>query len=316
MPEKGKCRPKSSLISRGLIAAGTGGAALTLLLLGAASNAVALPATGIPAQVPSAAVQAARSSAQKAPSDIVEPNECMPENAQAQDITGRWHPCDAHNRHVYNPNPSQIRPDLTLNVNGANDCRTETPAARPDTTAQDDQAPQEEAAREAATPQLGWPKPDASQQITSDRISRSEHEAAGESAAGFVAPVNGGINTVYKATGSMWAGGTHSGVDFGATFGTSVKAVGAGTVVSAGWAGSYGNQIIIQHADGLFSQYGHMSQLSVSAGQPVTVGQEVGLVGSTGNSTGPHLHFEIRTTQDYGSDIDPLAYLRSKGVNV
>ncbi|MFG2485017.1 M23 family metallopeptidase [Streptomyces virginiae] len=301
MPEKGKRRPKSSLISRGVVAAGTGGAALTLLLLGAAANAVALPATGVPEQ--------------KAPSNIVEPIDCMPEDAQPRDIPGRWHPRYAHTRDAVNSNPSQIRPDLTLIMNGANDCRAERPAARPYATVQDDQASQEEVA-EAAAPQLGRPESAASQRTTSDRSARSEHGAAGASAAGFVAPVIGGINTPYKASGSMWAGGTHSGVDFGATFGTSVKAVSAGTVVSAGWAGSYGNQVILQHADGHFSQYGHMSQLSVSAGQTVTVGQEVGLVGSTGNSTGPHLHFEIRTTQDYGSDIDPLAYLRSKGVNV
>ncbi|MER6196038.1 M23 family metallopeptidase [Streptomyces sp. NPDC001586] len=315
MPEKSKSRPKSSLISRGLVTAGTGGAALTLLLLGSAANAATLPATGDPAQVPAAAVQTACSSAQTAPSDIVQPIDCTPENAQAQDNTGHWHPRYAHNRDAVNTNPSQIRPDLTLIVNRANDCRAEAPTAHPDATAQNGQAPQEKAP-EAAAPRPDQSNSAASQQTTSDRISPTEQEAPAASTAGFVAPVIGGINTPYKATGSMWAGGTHSGVDFGASMGTSIKAVGAGTVVSAGWAGSYGNQVIIQHADGHFSQYGHMSQLSVSAGQTVTVGQEVGLVGSTGNSTGPHLHFEIRTTQDYGSDIDPLAYLRSKGVNV
>ncbi len=114
----------------------------------------------------------------------------------------------------------------------------------------------------------------------------------------------------------MWSSGYHTGVDFIASSGTSVKAVGAGTVVSAGWGGAYGNEVVIRHADGKYSQYGHLSQLSVSVGQAVSAGQQIGLSGSTGNSTGPHLHFEIRTGPSYGSDIDPLAYLRSKGVTV
>jgi murein DD-endopeptidase MepM/ murein hydrolase activator NlpD len=114
----------------------------------------------------------------------------------------------------------------------------------------------------------------------------------------------------------MWSSGYHTGVDFAAATGTSLKAVGAGTVVSAGWGGAYGNQVVIQLSDGHYAQYAHLSSLSVSAGQSVTAGQEIGLSGATGNVTGPHLHFEIRTTPDYGSDVDPLAFLRSHGVSV
>lgn len=135
-------------------------------------------------------------------------------------------------------------------------------------------------------------------------------------ASGFVAPVSGGTSTPYKQAGSMWSSGYHTGVDFIASTGTSVKAVGAGTVVTAGWGGAYGNEVVIRHADGKYSQYGHLSQLSVSVGQSVTAGQQIGLSGATGNVTGPHLHFEIRTGPSYGSDIDPLAYLRSKGVSI
>ena len=105
-------------------------------------------------------------------------------------------------------------------------------------------------------------------------------------------------------------------MDFSASSGSTVKAVGAGTVVTAGWGGSYGNEVVIKHSDGKYSQYGHMSSLAVSAGQSVGEGQQIGLSGATGNVTGPHLHFEIRTGPDYGSDIDPLAYLRQQGVNV
>lgn len=95
-----------------------------------------------------------------------------------------------------------------------------------------------------------------------------------------------------------------------------LRAVAAGTVVSAGWGGAYGNQVVLRLNDGHYAQYAHLSQLSVSAGQAVTAGQRVGLSGATGNVTGPHLHFEIRTTPDYGSDVDPVAYLRAHGVAV
>lgn len=72
---------------------------------------------------------------------------------------------------------------------------------------------------------------------------------------------------------------------------------------------------MIKMNDGTYTQYGHLSSLGVSVGQHVTPGQQIGLSGSTGNTTGPHLHFEARTGADYGSDIDPVAYLRSHGVN-
>jgi murein DD-endopeptidase MepM/ murein hydrolase activator NlpD len=114
----------------------------------------------------------------------------------------------------------------------------------------------------------------------------------------------------------MWSSGYHTGVDFALPTGTPLKSVAAGTVVSAGNGGAYGNQVVIQHQDGMYSQYAHLSQLSVSAGQTVTVGQQIGLSGATGNVTGPHLHFEIRTSPDYGSDVDPVGYLRSHGVSL
>jgi murein DD-endopeptidase MepM/ murein hydrolase activator NlpD len=142
-------------------------------------------------------------------------------------------------------------------------------------------------------------------------------QSADTGGSGFTLPVEGAtIGTGYRTPGSMWASGYHTGVDFIVPTGTSLKAVASGTVVTAGWGGAYGNQVVIQLADGHYAQYAHMSSLSVSAGQTVSEGQEIGLSGATGNVTGPHLHFEIRTGPDYGSDIDPLAYLRSKGVNV
>ncbi|MER7736618.1 M23 family metallopeptidase [Streptomyces erythrochromogenes] len=133
----------------------------------------------------------------------------------------------------------------------------------------------------------------------------------------FVSPLDDSyVSTQYKAGGGMWSSGSHTGIDFHAASGTSVHAVGFGTVVEAGWGGAYGNNVVIKHNDGTFTQYGHMSSLNVSVGQQVTPGQQIGLSGSTGNSSGPHLHFEARTGSQYGSDIDPIAYLRSHGVSL
>ena len=117
----------------------------------------------------------------------------------------------------------------------------------------------------------------------------------------------------YAQSGPHWAH-THSGQDFVVPSGTSVRAAHSGTVVTAGWGGAYGNNIVIKHGSHTYSQYGHLSHLRVSVGQHVITGQEIGKSGSTGNSTGPHLHFEIRTTPYYGSSVEPLHYLRAHGV--
>ncbi|MEU3463028.1 M23 family metallopeptidase [Streptomyces sp. NPDC006733] len=132
----------------------------------------------------------------------------------------------------------------------------------------------------------------------------------------FVLPVDSGIGTEYKVAGSMWSSGYHTGVDFTASTGTPVHAVGAGTVVTAGFDSAYGNNVVIRHSDGIYTLCAHLSSLSVSVGQTVTTGEQIGLSGATGNVTGPHVHFEARTTAEYGSDIDPEAYLRSHGVAI
>ncbi|MFF7971207.1 peptidoglycan DD-metalloendopeptidase family protein [Streptomyces sp. NPDC007905] len=133
----------------------------------------------------------------------------------------------------------------------------------------------------------------------------------------FVAPiVHSYVSTGYKTGGSLWSSGSHTGIDFHAASGTPVHAVGSGTVVSTGWGGAYGNQIVIRMADGMYTQYGHLSSIGVTVGQKVTPGLQIGLSGATGNVTGPHLHFEARTTPEYGSDVDPVTYLRKHGVDV
>lgn len=98
----------------------------------------------------------------------------------------------------------------------------------------------------------------------------------------------------------------HSGVDFGADYGSTIRAADRGTVIFAGWYGGYGDAVIIDHGNGITTLYGHGSELYASEGQTVERGQPIAAVGSTGLSTGPHLHFEVR--QD-GEPIDPMAYL-------
>lgn len=133
----------------------------------------------------------------------------------------------------------------------------------------------------------------------------------------WVAPVaDDHVGTGYRVSGSMWSSGYHTGVDFPVRSGTATRAVGPGTVVTAGWNNAYGYQVVIKHGDGMYSQYAHHSSLAVVVGQKVKGGDRIGYSGATGNVNGAHLHFEIRTGPEYGSDIDPLAYLRSHGVKI
>ncbi|WP_059005948.1 transglycosylase family protein [Streptomyces specialis] len=143
----------------------------------------------------------------------------------------------------------------------------------------------------------------------------AEREAQSQQTA-YTAPVSAGVGTAYHATGSSWSLGYHTGVDFPVATGTSVKSVTDGQVVSAGWSDSFGYEVIVKHADGMYSEYAHLSAISVSEGQPVVSGQQLGRSGSTGNSSGPHLHFEVRTGESFGTDVDPLAYLRQNGVSL
>lgn len=100
----------------------------------------------------------------------------------------------------------------------------------------------------------------------------------------------------------------HAGLDMAAPVGTVVKAAGSGVVLSAGWGGGYGNLVQIEHGNGIVSRYAHLSQIDVVAGQPVSAGTQLGLSGSTGNSTGPHLHYETRLK---GVPNNPACFLWS-----
>ncbi|MGK5547317.1 M23 family metallopeptidase [Streptomyces sp. URMC 127] len=147
---------------------------------------------------------------------------------------------------------------------------------------------------------------------------RKRAEASRKRADAWVAPVAAyQIGQPFGKAGKMWAA-KHSGQDLVVSTGTPVMSVHGGTVVKAGPNGggdgpAYGNAIVIKHADGTYSQYAHLSQIKVSVGQTVTTGQVIGLSGSTGNSSGPHLHFEIRTTPNYGSAVEPVGFLKAHG---
>jgi murein DD-endopeptidase MepM/ murein hydrolase activator NlpD len=132
----------------------------------------------------------------------------------------------------------------------------------------------------------------------------------------MVAPVHAPIGTGYRVAGPHWSKGYHTGVDFLVPTGTAVKAAAPGQVVAAGWGGAYGYQVVIRHADGRYTQYGHLSAISARVGQTVAAGRRIGRSGSTGNVTGPHLHFEVRTGPGFGTDIDPVAWLRASGVTI
>lgn len=100
----------------------------------------------------------------------------------------------------------------------------------------------------------------------------------------------------------------HAGIDMAAPIGTTVRASGSGTVVSAGWGGGYGNLVQIDHGNGLITRYAHLSRIDVSPQQPIGRGQLVGLMGSTGASTGSHLHFETRIK---GNPVNPACFMRA-----
>jgi murein DD-endopeptidase MepM/ murein hydrolase activator NlpD len=138
-------------------------------------------------------------------------------------------------------------------------------------------------------------------------------EAAERARPKWVKPLlNFSMSAGYGESSYLWSS-VHTGQDFSAPYGTPIRAVGDGTIVSAGWDGSYGQKIVVVHADGTETWYAHMSSF-VRTGGSVKAGDVIGRVGSTGNSTGNHLHFEARPGG--GDPVEPMSWLRSRGVRV
>jgi murein DD-endopeptidase MepM/ murein hydrolase activator NlpD len=223
--------------------------------------------------------------------------------ADDQDVRGGWRGLYAANRSAIGSDPDLIVPGQRLALRGEGATKTR-PAHRP--------AP-------SVKPSTKKPAQDRAKERPKERSKDENRERADRSTAtrqGLVAPVSASLGTPYRKAGSAWSKGYHTGVDFPVPTGTTVKSVAAGSVVSAGWGGSYGYQVVIRHGDGRYSQYAHLSAISVRDGQSVSAGQRIGRSGSTGNSSGPHLHFEVRTGPGFGSDVDPVAYLRAGGVRI
>ena len=120
----------------------------------------------------------------------------------------------------------------------------------------------------------------------------------------FLIPVDDYVITSY--VGPRW-GRTHNGIDLAVNVGTPVKSSTAGTVIQSGWNGGYGISVYVDCGDGMVIRYGHLSETSVEVGQTVAQGDLLGLSGNTGNSTGPHLHFEMRVNDEV---VDPLEYVK------
>lgn len=314
MPAKGKHRrPRPQRLTRSMAVAGTGGAALALPLMGATGAHAATPqsvSARAPQSIPAAEKAAVKQATAKRSATAraahrtytVVPGDYLSKIARDQDVSGGWHRLYADNRQAVGDNPSLIHPGLKLVLGGRG-------AAASGAT--------DSGTRQGTRPSTPSPASTSDGSTSTASTSDASTSTSTATASGFTLPVSGAaVGTGYHVSGSMWSSGYHTGVDFVVPTGTPVKAVGEGTVVTAGWGGAYGNQVVIRLADGYYAQYGHLSALSVSAGQTVTAGQQIGLSGATGNVTGPHLHFEIRTTPDYGSDVDPVGYLRSKGLAV
>jgi murein DD-endopeptidase MepM/ murein hydrolase activator NlpD len=124
----------------------------------------------------------------------------------------------------------------------------------------------------------------------------------------MLVPADGPLTSVYGWRVHPIFGNSrfHNGIDFGAEYGSPIRAADNGVVIAADWQGGYGNTVMIDHGNGLVTLYAHASELLVTVGQPVQKGQVIAKIGSTGFSTGPHLHFEVRQA---GEPVDPVPFL-------
>ncbi|MER5362927.1 LysM peptidoglycan-binding domain-containing M23 family metallopeptidase [Streptomyces sp. NPDC002785] len=322
MPISGKHRrTKSSTIARGVAAASAGGAVIALPLLGATGAHAAEQAAPAAPQSASAATHAAPAKpvAQKQATTTtytVVSGDYLSKIADEHKVKGGWQKLYQDNRKVVGENPSLIFPGMKLTLDGKAAGHS-APTGAGAGAALPSKAPSvPSSAAEKSAPAKSAPVESAPAKVSTVTESKTSAPAGQSSSSGYSHPVPGNHTTGYRASGSNWSSGSHTGIDFPVFTGTSVKAITSGNVVAAGWGGAYGNQVVIKHADGRYSQYGHLSSISVSAGQAVSAGQQIGLSGATGNATGPHLHFEVRTGPAYGSDIDPIAYLASHGIYV
>jgi murein DD-endopeptidase MepM/ murein hydrolase activator NlpD len=155
----------------------------------------------------------------------------------------------------------------------------------------------------------------AARRATAARKAEAARKAAAERKArnSWVLPLRSyRLSAGFGATSGLWSS-SHTGLDFAAPYGTAVRAVGTGVVTEAGYAGAYGNRLIVRHSDGTETWYCHLADFVVRRGS-VRAGQVIGRVGSTGNSTGNHLHLEVRPNGEGGDPVDPESWLHAKGL--
>ena len=170
---------------------------------------------------------------------------------------------------------------------------------------------------EAAAKAAKEHKEDAARERKAEAEKRAKAEAArlAKLARSFRLPVASyQLTSGFGDAGSLWAN-DHTGQDFAAPTGTPIKAVHSGTIKEAGWAGSYGYRTVLELDDGTELWFCHQSSMTVSAGEKVSTGDVIGRVGATGNVTGAHLHMEVHTSSSDTAGIDPMAWLRSMGLN-
>ncbi len=153
----------------------------------------------------------------------------------------------------------------------------------------------------------------AASQEVANMIRRSQMSSAGYSGApagagGMIWPISGPITSEFgwRTHPIFGTARFHSGLDIGGDYGMPIYAAAGGTVIYAGWISGYGNAVIIDHGGGVTTLYGHNDSLNVSEGENVSQGQVIAMCGSTGNSTGPHCHFEVR---ENGEPVSPYGYL-------
>ncbi|MFE9970959.1 murein hydrolase activator EnvC family protein [Streptomyces hirsutus] len=132
----------------------------------------------------------------------------------------------------------------------------------------------------------------------------------------WVAPVETYVlSASYGSGGALWAN-RHTGQDFAVPIGTPVRSVGEGKVVKVSCGGAFGIEIVVEHAGGYYTQYAHLAAVTVDQGEHVSPGQWIGQSGTSGNSTGPHLHFEVRVTPEMGSAVNPVSWLAQRGLTL
>jgi murein DD-endopeptidase MepM/ murein hydrolase activator NlpD len=222
---------------------------------------------------------------------VVKKGDHLTKIASKLGIEGGWKALYEKNKDVIGDNPNLIEPGMVLVVSGtAKGSAPSTPSTPKPST--------------PATPKPSTP------------VSN-----------GWVAPLAKGTyrigDNIIVGSGCISRScGGHSGLDLSAPQGTPAKALSAGTVIHAGYGyagAAYGNHVVVQLADGKYALYGHLATNTVVKGQKVAAGQMVGTVGSTGNSSGPHLHFEIRVNPNQfyvGNFLNPVSYLAGKGVSI